>query len=242
MLNPVSRTPVTEEVLEKVKDLITSGQVKVGERLPTETQLSSILNVSRNTVREVFITLQAQGFIEIRRGKGAFVVDSTDFYERKFIEWFQKNEFKIQELLEVRATLEPYASFLAAQKLSDDEILELEKIQEAFIKSIHLKKIDDMVANDEKFHLHIMKASKNELLEFFYSNVTPALHEYRRKVFSPPAEPSIAIEAHTKILKALKERNPQKTYNAMMDHIVASKEDVTGIAKMIVSSKKKDLQ
>lgn len=236
MLNPLIRPPVTEEVLEKVKELIISEKVKVGERLPTETQLSSMLGVSRNTVREVFITLQAQGFIEIKRGKGAFVIDRSDFFKRNFIEWFKKNEIKIQELLEVRATLEPYASFIASQKITDDEITELEKIQEDFIQSIHSENIDEMIANDERFHHIIIKASRNELIEFFYLNVVPALHEYRRKVFSPPANPIIAIAAHTKILNALKEHNSQKTYDAMMDHIKETRSDVTGIAKMIISS------
>ncbi|MBP1154898.1 MULTISPECIES: FadR/GntR family transcriptional regulator [unclassified Paenibacillus] len=238
MINPLIRTPVTEEALEQVMELIHSGKVKVGERLPTETQLSSMLGISRSTAREVFITLQAQGFIEIKRGKGAFVIDSSDFYERKFIEWFQKNEIKIHQLLEVRMTIEPYSALIASQKITDDDIIELEKIQENFIQAIQAKKVEDMIALDEGFHLKIIKVCQNELLEFFYSNVIPVLQEYRRNVFSPPADPTLAIKPHYKIIQALKERDAQKTYDAMIDHIKASKTDVTGKIRKIVSSTK----
>ncbi|PLS16127.1 hypothetical protein CVD28_18990 [Bacillus sp. M6-12] len=237
MFNPLIRAPVTEEALEQVKQFITSGNVKVGEKLPTETQLSSMLGVSRNTVREVFITLQAQGFIEVRRGKGAFVVDTTNVYERAFIEWFQKNEFKIQQLLEVRMTLEPYSAYLAAQKITDEEIKELENLSNDYERLIQIgANIEDIVAGDEIFHLKIIKASRNELLEFFYTNVNPALNDYRMKVFSPPSNPSASIDAHNRIVEALRERDSSKTYKAMMNHIEGAKSDIHGVAAKIAIS------
>ncbi|PLS16134.1 hypothetical protein CVD28_19025 [Bacillus sp. M6-12] len=238
MFNQLSRPSVSEEVLEQIKDFITSGKVNVGEQLPTETQLSSMLGVSRNTVREAFITLQAQGYIEIKRGKGVFVIDPTDFYERTFLEWFQKNEFQIHQLLEARMTLEPYTAFIAAQKITENEIKEIEEIHEEYIGAVNSGKIDDIVILDESFHLKIFKVSRNEILELFYTSIVPALKDYRKNVFSPTTNPQTSVEAHSNIINALKERNSQKAFGAMRDHIEEAKLNVTGVAQKIASSPK----
>jgi GntR family transcriptional repressor for pyruvate dehydrogenase complex len=235
IFSPLSRQTVTEEALERVKAYILSGKLKEGDQLPTEIQLSEMLGISRNTVREVFITLQAQGFIEIRRGKGAFIADRSSFYQKVFIDWFRTNNVKIQQLLEVRTVLEPATTQFAAQNITDEEISELEEIHRQFSRAIRAGDTSESVANDERFHLKIFEASRNEMLVFLYTNIMPSLHEYRVKVFSPPAKPLIAIPAHENILEALRARDSSRAFQAMLSHIEETKADVVGIARSIES-------
>lgn len=239
-LRPLSRQTVTEEALERVKAYILSGKLKEGDQLPTEIQLGKMLGISRNTVREVFIRLQAQGFIEIRRGKGVFLADRSKFYQKVFIDWFHANNVKIQQLLEVRLALEPVTAQIAAGNITDEEIRELEEIHERFKQAIEKGDAEEAVANDERFHLKIFEASRNEMLLFFYNSLTPSLREYRMKVFSPPAQPYIAIPAHEKILDALRARDAARAHQAMLAHIEETKADVIGIARSIESQQRSD--
>jgi len=233
LLSPLSKTTVTEEVLERVKELITSGKVKTGEQLPSETQLSAMLETSRNTVREVLITLQAQGYVEIKRGKGVFVVDRSKYYVSMFMNWFKENEPHIQQLLEVREILEPSAAKLAAQRITNEEIQALDLIHQDFVRAVRNGNIEDMALHDQKFHQHIIKASRNEMLDFFYTSMSPSLHGYLKKVFSAPAKPIPAIEVHNKILQALKSNDEEMAYKLMADHIHLSKTDMINLVKKI---------
>ncbi|WP_102344955.1 FadR/GntR family transcriptional regulator [Bacillus sp. Marseille-P3661] len=237
MLKRLSRTPLTEEVYETLKGMITSKKISVGDRLPTETQLVEELGVSRSTIREVLITLQAEGFIKIKRGIGAFVIDKAEFDRNKFLEWFESNEFKIQELIEVRMGIEPIAASLAAKRITEEEIKQLEDIHDEFKKLVNKEISEDIVEQDEAFHSAILKAARNQGLELIYSHFIPLLHEYRSKAFSPPANPKLAIEAHQNILDAIKNRDEEKAQRVMMNHITESENDIKGTAKNIHSSK-----
>ncbi|WP_141434369.1 FadR/GntR family transcriptional regulator [Bacillus sp. 03113] len=238
MLSPLTRTSLTEEALYQIKKMITSNEISVGEKLPTEHQLVDILKISRSTVREALITLQSEGYIEIRRGQGAFVIDKDEFDRKKFIEWFKANEFKVQELHEWRMAIEPMAASLAAQRITDQELSELHLINNRFIKAVQDRYLTDIVKEDEYFHEMIIKACKNKLFTLTYFNYKPALHEYRRSsLLSPPANPDLSIEAHLKIYHAIKSKNSTQAYEAMLDHIKESQGDIISTAQTIFSSK-----
>jgi GntR family transcriptional repressor for pyruvate dehydrogenase complex len=236
MLNPLERTPVTEEALERVKELITAGKITIGEKLPPEYELAAQLGISRPSIREVLITLQAEGYIEIKRGKGAYVMDKDQFDKKKFMEWFQNNEFRIQELLEARMAIEPMAASLAAERITEAELDGLEKNYNDFVVAIKNHRLDEIVLGDEKFHELIIRASSNELLYFLYSNFIPAMREYRRRAFSPPANPYLATEWHRRIIEALKTRNPNDAFQSMLGHLKDSQTDIRETAQTISST------
>src|SRR3954454_18668041 len=108
MLERLERTPVANEVLGKLKKMI--EKMSINDRLPSEHQLMNDLGISRQTAREALITLQAEGYVKILRGKGAFVADKQKFDEKKFFEWVKSNELQIQELIEIRCAIEPLAA------------------------------------------------------------------------------------------------------------------------------------
>ncbi|MFZ4453712.1 FadR/GntR family transcriptional regulator [Salibacterium aidingense] len=234
MFEKLSRTPVVEEALQVLKQKIITMNPE--ERLPPENQLVNDLGVSRQTIREVLITLQAEGYIQIRRGKGAYVMDKEDFDRKKFFEWFQNNRFKIQELIEVRLAIEPFVARLAANKMTEEEIYNLEKLYSQFLNELEKKDAEKIVLADEAFHEAILESSRNDGLRFIYNSFIPRLHEYRSRALSPPANPNLAIKAHQNILDALKNRDDQKAYNAMTKHILESQNDVINTVQYIADS------
>ncbi|RKN62993.1 FadR/GntR family transcriptional regulator [Paenibacillus ginsengarvi] len=235
MLNSLTRKPIAEDALEELKKLIQSGEVKVGDQIPPENQLVAMLGISRPTVREVLVALQAQGYIEIKRGKGAFVIDKEEFDRKRFLNWFQENEYHIRELLETRMAIEPMAASLAAQHISDEELQELERIQADMAGFVEKQSLESIVSADERFHETIFSASRNKLLQFIYSNLVPSLREYRGKAFSHPANPTLVIDAHMRIITALKTRDSTASFNEMLLHIQSSQHDVVSTANALFS-------
>jgi len=74
----IKRTTVTEQASEEIRKYLLSGELKTGDKLATETELSVMLGVGRSTVREAIRILQAMGYVELRPGKGAFAAVTTE--------------------------------------------------------------------------------------------------------------------------------------------------------------------
>src|SRR5690625_270505 len=176
MWKKVERPSVADEVVEQVKKQLVSGDIAVNEKLPNENKLAEMLGVSRATIREVLTILQVEGYIEIRRGVGAFAIDKEKFDRHKFIEWFRHNEFQIQELIEARIAIEPTAAYFACERIQEEELVELEKIHLDMKKAVEHYNVEHLIKGDEKFHDCILAACQNQFLSFMYSNMVPSLY------------------------------------------------------------------
>lgn len=205
--------------------------LEVGQQMPTEAQIAERFGVSRQTAREVLVTLRAEGYIEIKHGRGAFTTDKVRGDRLRFQEWFNGNQFEIAELLEMRAAVEPYVAELAAERATDDELDELRASVAGFESVLLGDDIDAKVAADEQFHDIVLRASRNNGLSVFYETFIPSLREYRGRVFAPPADPLLALPHHQAIFEAIESRDPRLAAKRMRDHIDHSRVDVKRLAE-----------
>src|SRR3954463_16379724 len=119
--------PLTEAAIEQVRDLISTGQLSSGERLPPEAELAELLGTSRNTVREAVRALVTARVLDVRRGDGTFV---TSLRPELLLEGIGAAVELMQEgfsleLIAVRRILEPAATSLAADRIDDATLAEL---------------------------------------------------------------------------------------------------------------------
>lgn len=227
---PVARQSRVDEVLSVLRNVARS--LKVGEQMPTEFQIVEEFSVSRQTAREVIATLKAEGYVEIKHGRGVFVTDKSESDRARFQDWFRSNEFEIGELLEMRAAIEPFVAELAAQRISDAELALLRESVEGFEEILLADDVDAKVAADETFHSIIMRGSGNSGLRVFYETFIPSLRAYRARVFSPPADPLLALPHHQAIYEAIAAHDPARAGRQMRDHIEHSRLDVHRLAEL----------
>ncbi|WP_256386012.1 FadR/GntR family transcriptional regulator [Leucobacter sp. wl10] len=225
-----SRRSLVDEVLPVLRAHARS--LRVGDQMPTEFQIVEEFSVSRQTAREVLATLKAEGFIEIKHGRGAFVTDKSESDRLRFQEWFRGNEFEIAELLEMRTSIEPFVAELAAERISEEELSLLRESVEGFEAILLGDDVDAKVTADENFHGIIMVASRNSGLRMFYETFIPSLRAYRARVFSPPADPLLALPHHRAIYEAIASHDPQEAGKQMRDHIDHSRLDVRRLAEV----------
>lgn len=150
-------------------------------------ELCELLHVGRSTVREALRVLQAMGLVEIRHGKGAFVTDRENAVTPEM--WFQKYNYKVADIMQVRLPIEQMAVRLAAINMQEKELSHLQEIQDSFRRAVEENNVNQMTLADEYFHGAIIEGTHNPLLISFNANLTEAMREYRLHSFSVPGNP-----------------------------------------------------
>jgi GntR family transcriptional repressor for pyruvate dehydrogenase complex len=154
---------LTDNAIEAIRHMITSGEVAPGDRLPRESELAERLGLSRNSLREAVKALALINVLTVRQGDGTYVASldpSTLMDTLGFVLDFQPPEVVLQ-FLQVRRMLEPAATAIAATSMSDRELRDHGEILDALPVE---PDIETLVANDTEFHARIAAASGNAVL------------------------------------------------------------------------------
>lgn len=213
----IIHSDVTGQIVEYFKDHILSGEWKIGEKIPSENQLTLMLGVSRASVRTAIQQLVGIGVLESFHGKGTFLIDDqvegTDTKESKIT---AQDCQDIEKVLEYRRIIESEACYLAAQRGPENLIGELTGYLEKM--KVHRGEREAFVAADVKFHKAICKACNNPLLEKSMNKVfeeTRKNHRQMNEIFGYQD----GIRYHTLILEAITAGDAGLARDWMYDHL-----------------------
>lgn len=195
--------------------MIESGEYPVGARLPGERELAERFNVSRVTIREAEIALEAQGLIAIKTGSGVYVLarSGTDPIGLPNVTAF--------ELTAARAVIEAEAAALACAHITDAQIDELEDL---IVSMSRPAKGADMEGEDadKAFHLGIARISGNPVIEYLVQMIWRMRNELPKvkRVYAGVCKHDAQARAdeHGAILSALRDRDPVAARTAMREH------------------------
>lgn len=208
-MNEIARIPIMQQVLDNMKNYISSDEVLAGQKMPTEKEWCEKLAVGRGTVREAFRVLEAKGLIEIRPGRGAFVSGVKELAQDDLVQWFVKNNVELKDYIDVRSAIEPLVARILATKGLDGDIEQLEKIHRQFIKAVQENDILSMARNDEKLHRYMVEYTGNGMLIFINKKVDECIWDFRIRTFQVPRNAQNAIKAHRNIVDAIRDRDPE---------------------------------
>ncbi|ALV47256.1 GntR family transcriptional regulator [Arthrobacter alpinus] len=154
---------VTDEAITKIKDMIISGELSAGDRLPPEKELSEKLGLSRSSLREAVKALEIIKVLDVRRGDGTYVTSLEPKLLTEamtFIVDLHQDE-SIMDIFEVRRILEPAAAAMAASRITAEEIAALRATMENIDDSTS---VEQLVEHDLIFHQLITSAANNSYL------------------------------------------------------------------------------
>ena len=154
---------VTEDAINRIKEMIVSGELRPGDRLPKEADLAERLGLSRNSLREAVSALSLMNILNVRRGDGTYVTSLEPqllLETLSFVVDFHRDD-TVLHFFEVRRILEPAAASMAAQHMSADDTTELAGILDAIDADADL---EALVANDLRFHRRIAEGAGNPVL------------------------------------------------------------------------------
>ena len=210
---------VTDEAIEKIKAMIVAGDLRPGDRLPREADLAKRLGLSRNSLREAVKALSLIRVLDVRQGDGTYVTSLAPqllLDALNFIVDFHRDD-TVLEFFEVRRILEPAATALAAQRMTDDDVHELRKVLADLSDEAD---IDELVANDLDFHHRIASGTGNALLSSLIDSLSgPTTRARIWRGLTQAGAVEKTREQHAAILDAIATRRPELARSWATVHI-----------------------
>src|SRR5262245_48072176 len=207
VLEPLSRDTLTKQATETLRRFILTEDLKPGDQLPSERELSESLSVSRNIVREALSVLVAEGLIVKQPGRGIFVTEfNRDTIAPQIAVSVDYNGRSPAALSEARAALELGAITLIAKRITNAELDQLDAINRSFEENQRQRR--STIKDDVEFHKLLIASTRNAVL----IEMMPLLVEYFRLavLYRPSAifhNPERVIYEHRKIIEALRSRD-----------------------------------
>ncbi|MDP2135760.1 MAG: FadR/GntR family transcriptional regulator [Sulfuritalea sp.] len=217
---------LSEEVSGDLQRRITRGELKPGDRLPTEKALGDAFGVSRAVVREAIARLKADGLIETRQGSGAFIVEVPKTINLRFWQGAGPELEELHDIFELRAMVEGAVAELAAQRRDASDLL---------LMAEHLRAMDEAMASgrdgteaDDNFHIAMARATHNayigQLVEFLGRHFSDSRKLSWQGTRNERAHPQEAQREHRALFAAISHGNGATARRCALEHLRATAE------------------
>ena len=196
--------PLRDVVFNTLRQAILRGELKPGERL-MEIQLANKLGVSRTPIREAIRKLELEGLVLMIPRKGAEVADIT--------------EKSLKDVLEVRRALGELSVKLTCDRITKEEIKELEQAAENFRKTMKSKDITEIAEADVRFHDVIYTATKNQKLIQLLNNLHEQMYRYRIEYLKDEEVYPKLLKEHKEIIERINRGEKEEAARIVCEHI-----------------------
>lgn len=196
--------PLRDVVFNTLRQAILRGELKPGERL-MEIQLANKLGVSRTPIREAIRKLELEGLVLMIPRKGAEVAEIR--------------EKGLRDVLEVRKALEELSVQLACDRITPEQISELEKAAAEFGRASKYEDVTEIAQADVKFHDVIYQASDNQRLMQLLNNLGEQMYRYRVEYLKNAAVFGQLVEEHEKLIRHIKNHEKEMAVKIICEHI-----------------------
>ena len=217
----LKKKKIADSVIEEIRRMINDGELKVGDKLPNQNEFSAQLGISRISLREALHTLELLGVIEQRPGYGTAIKAMVPvLFSDNLAPPMMSDERATVELIEARKFIEVGVAELAARNASEEQIRELADITGKMKQALKERKEDEYTSLDVQFHFLIAKASGNQVMNYFLTNIREYLEQFIQETFSVlPGLLKRSLKFHVNIYLAIKDRDSKKAVDHMKRHM-----------------------
>ncbi|MFD4816005.1 FadR/GntR family transcriptional regulator [Peribacillus butanolivorans] len=207
----VHRTTLSQQVVDRIVQLLVSGQMKVGDKLPPEMELMKELEVSRPVLREALSALETLGVITRKTREGTFFNDKVGTHP--FSVMLALATDNLPAIIEARMVLELGLVTMAAEKITEEQLAKLQ----VTIDTIANSEDNNYGEADKEFHKIIAFSANNPIIEgmidslLITHNKINSLIQFRER--------ELTVQYHKAIYAALAARNPHEAFNQMYKHL-----------------------
>ena len=204
-----SYQPLREVVCESLRKAIREGVLEPGERL-MEIQLADQLGVSRTPVREAIRKLELEGYVIMMPRRGTYVANLSIR--------------DVNEVFEIRTSLDSLASGLAAERITDEELERLQRLLVLIGEYIETNDMEKIVETDTEFHDLLYQASRNTRLVGIIFNLREQLTRFRTTSMGFPGRLAATLEEHRRIVEAIAQGDVKEAQAAAEYHMEKSEQ------------------
>ena len=218
LIAPIKKTRIPEEIADRVRELILDRTFPPGRPLPSERVLAGRFRVSRGSVRDALRMLEMVGLVEMRHGQGTFPRElSVDRLVSPIASVLTVQRDLQDELMDVRRMFEPAVARAAAARVTDADLVELERLIDAQRRK--LKTGQSAIGEDSAFHAVLARATRNRVAVRIMETLNDLLLESRKHTLRQKGRPERSLSGHEAIVAAMRQRDPDAAARAMYAHI-----------------------
>ena len=216
---PVHRVTVMDMVARRIEQLVRSGDLKAGDRLPPEPKLAQMLRVSRGSLREALKGLMYLGLIKSRAGDGTYIQSSLGRVLNQHFQWMiLLNEVKHLEIYELRKIIEPDVAALAAKRATRADLDHLEAALEGMAQARGNPEL--FHAFDIQFHDAFAEASGNAAIQTTMRMLYHATSEARKAVLPFIDNWDKHWRRHERVFILIRDHKPELARNAVLEDLL----------------------
>jgi GntR family transcriptional regulator, transcriptional repressor for pyruvate dehydrogenase complex len=224
---PPGSVPQTDRVEQALEEMIVTGQLEVGSRLPGERTLMERLGVSRPVVREAIGRLKGRGLLRVYPSRGTFVTGTPEWgIDAQWQSWMAGDRERALMLNEVSACLNSRAAELAAQRCSEADLAELRLANTCFAQQCERGAVPDIIHWDRVFHYRLALCSGNPVLASFVKDIHDAMKATHRSTLADPHTTRASLTEHAEIVAAIEARDPERAMRAVSVHEARSRDEI----------------
>ena len=217
-IRPVERTSISDDIVEQILALIASGDLKPGQRLPSERELCKNFNAGRSSLREALRCLSIVGVLTARVGEGTSVAPNGGMFLGKIVEWrIVTEKHDIEDMMQVRIALEGVTAASAAIRGTEEDLARLQGMISKMEAALDNEK--KFAALDLEFHIMLATISKNFLIYDLVALLRGQLEKMLQKVLLLPNAIPLTFKEHVTICNAIKRHDPDAASDAMRRHL-----------------------
>jgi DNA-binding FadR family transcriptional regulator len=205
---PIAPSRAFEEIAAQIRELVASGRLKPGDRLPAERDLSAKFKVSRNTLREALRALELSGMIELRKGAagGAFVLPgSSGVVVNGLRDLYHLGAIKPEHLTEARVWLSEVVVRVACERLTEEDLAALEENIALATKADKAGNFQQRADLHREFHNLLAAATRNPIITITMEGVMEVMREFVKTI--GPSDNAYTLPSRRRLLKHLRARD-----------------------------------
>ncbi len=211
---PIQKKSLSDEIVFQIKEMIADGRLKPNQKLPTEQELCKAFSVGRTTVREALMALTALGLVK-RNKHNSYVTDVAEHPLREFYLQLMTDHYDVSQLYEARLMLEGLVARLACQRVSEEQLQQLEALN----RQMQSNDVEEYIRADIAYHNLIMLAADNRVLYEMYQVIRLLLEKSQREIAQQEEVRATSRAQHREIWEALKKRDGDAAMSRMNQHI-----------------------
>ena len=224
VLEPIDTKNLTDTIRQQLEDRIVGGELKEGDKLPSEQELAFQAGVGRRAIREALKALEMKGLVDIRKGSGAFVVrNDFDSYIETLMKnihaYLSVNRANLGHLLQLRSLIAGRIIGMLASSPNQEIIGKIETTVMDQKRALSERNASLYNRAHMEFHFTIVDSIENPIASMIYRQVLNLLEPYMKSSGNDLDDMKARILEHTKILNAVKKADPLKAQKAFDTHM-----------------------
>ena len=231
-MDKIKQNTVVEQVMDRIKDLIASGQYKVGDRLPTESELAERFGIGRSSLREAIKIFNYLGILESHASKGTFVCDRSQISSEALSWAVLLGGEELGELIEIRAAIELWSLLQLTDHYREQpdryepQIRQMAETIARMRESVAARTTEKNILLDFQFHDLTISSSGNSLFMSIYHTLRSFMIKTTTLVHQDENISVTLPDIHERLLAAVKSGSHEAVILEMQNHILTTREKI----------------